>query len=804
MKSFSSAKRAKSSECETAAASAKKVKAEPKISELTADNTEAGNKKTRQQAIQKQVKQKRSKSATAFTVENKRTDPTRIKQFNQQQNNDSTEAGNKRTRLAMQKQVKQKRSKSAAAFTTEKKHTDPTRIKQFNQQQNNGSLSADSTEAGNKRTRQQAIQKQVKQKRSKSAAAFTTEKKRTDPTRIKQFNQQKNSADSTETGNKRTRQQTIQKQMKQKRSKSAAALTTENKRTDPTRIKQFNQQKNSGHANWRELKERKKSLKQMRKQKKFAVIDTISQAKKLYEISKNNKLPKKQREEIGSRLYNLLKGHLKAIVYKHDMTRITQLLMKVSPENTRHAIWSELKPELLKMMTSKYAAHTVISILEFGGTSVRKEVAGLLKGHVLELLKNKVASMVIDKIYKTYSVPEDRDWMRKELSGFKDDKTVSKFLEIIEGQGCFCPESPESKLLQSLVECVKQEEESSATVSTKVTLQMLIEKDLALNALVQSVLSDYLMKCNSTDRKELISTLQPTLERILDAGLDTFNAVMLLIQYVWFGSSKERKWVTKQLHSKMPGIGLQNYSYLLVMIVLECMDDTVLLKKTLVKDVLKDVREFVDSNYGWKIIMHILAPRSPRHFSSSYLSLLKMGDSIAVKKKSDEVRHAELLEPFINPLLEDINTDLSYWISDGRRTVLCYEAICVSKGTELEKALKNIVHFVCKEKPGVLVDRGPEFSSQLEWLLKQLIKSDKQRLQENEITFSGFFLSAVAQEDIKSWVEGRAGIVIFLKLIDTEIPSVRRSVKKLFTPDIKAAIDNTTAGDTLRNKLKQI
>lgn len=611
-------------------------------------------------------------------------------------------------------------------------------------------------------------------------------------------------SENNETGNKRSHK-AIQKQVKQKPPKSNAAFATEKRRTDPTRIKQFNQQRNNGQVSWREMKERQKTLKQKRKQKKFAIFDIMSQAKKLYEISKKNKFPKKERGEIASKLYNLLKGHLKEIVYKHDMTRITQLLMKVSPESTRNAIWSELKPELFKMMMSKYAAHTVRSILEFGGTSVRKEVAGLLKGHLLELLKNKVASRVLDKIYKTYSLPEDRAWMRNELSGFSHDKTISKLLETIERQGCFHPDSPESKLLQSLVESVTQEEESSVTVSTKVTLQMLVEKGLAENALVQSVLSDYLMKCNSTEREEFIRSLKPTVESILSKRLDSFYSVMLLVEYVWFGSTKERKWVTKQLHSKMPEICQQNYSYLLIMVIIECVDDTVLLRKTLLKDIIKNVRQFVDNNYGWKIIMHILTPRNPRHFSSAYVSLLKLGDSTAVKKKSDEVRHAEILEPIINPLLEDIASDPSYWVSNGRRAILCYEAISAGKGTHLENVLRSIAVFVCQEKPGVLIEKGSEFSSQLEWLMKQLIKSDKQRLNDNEITFSAIFLSTLTEEDIKSWVQGKAGAFLFVRLIDTEIPSIEKTVKKLFTPDIKSSIDKSSpTGKLLRKKLKEI
>ena len=85
------------------------------------------------------------------------------------------------------------------------------------------------------------------------------------------------------------------------------------------------------------------------------------------------------------------------------------------------------------------------------------------------------------------------------------------------------------------------------------------------------------------------------------------------------------------------------------------------------------LKELCSHQYGRRVILYILSPRAPRHFSSQFLSLLIPGDGNPHSKKPASLRNKELLE-FITPSLLSVGASCAVeWAKDKKHAPIFIE-----------------------------------------------------------------------------------------------------------------------------------
>ena len=85
--------------------------------------------------------------------------------------------------------------------------------------------------------------------------------------------------------------------------------------------------------------------------------------------------------------------------------------------------------------------------------------------------------------------------------------------------------------------------------------------------------------------------------------------------------------MVKSFKPYMKKICAEENGHVVMMAVFDTVDDTVLVRKTLLAEVMSALEEVCDDQYGRRILLYLLSPRSKRHFSSQFLeSVLKPGD----------------------------------------------------------------------------------------------------------------------------------------------------------------------------------
>ena len=92
------------------------------------------------------------------------------------------------------------------------------------------------------------------------------------------------------------------------------------------------------------------------------------------------------------------------------------------------------------------------------------------------------------------------------------------------------------------------------------------------------------------------------------------------------------------------------------------------------------MEELCENQFGRRVVLYLLAPRSPQHFSPQFVSLLSPGDENSQSKKPAIVRRKELLEPLTASLLDLATNKVVEWAQCNSHAPLLLEIIIVAQG----------------------------------------------------------------------------------------------------------------------------
>ncbi|XP_071439102.1 pumilio homolog 3 [Hetaerina americana] len=559
-----------------------------------------------------------------------------------------------------------------------------------------------------------------------------------------------------------------------------------------TRRKSFektgNKQSIGKKPDWMKFKEKKKVLKVERKKKK-SLFELGVRSKELWEELRRKTCLKEKRNELIKELHSLLKGNYAKAVFSHDVGRVVQWLLKTGQKEVRDDISMELKGQLVEMSQSKYGCFCVKQLLKRGSKEVKNTVITSYMGNVVKLMSHRVSSPIISMIYATYANSIQKCHMRQEF--YCDIYRVIKNDDV--------------KSLKLALQSSSDMKDAILN-TTKSNLLKAINKELVESQLVNTVLAEYILLCSESDRSEIISAINSFLPLLTRTKEGAKVGMMCL----WHGTPKDRKAVIKSLKGFVSKIAVCEHGYLVLLSIFDSVDDTVLVKKALISELLDDVLNIAKDKYGRRVILYLVAPRDPSYFHPDVVEILKSGDNNTYSKKAADVRRAELLNAVLEPFLESIAKDISQWFSDNSLGMVALAILKAGKGPKLKDAFKFLALHVCKEREikekeeavAILEDPG------LHLILKKLILYDKVRHEQNsdEVLFSEIFLSCLDNNSLLRILSSNRGCFILVTLFEIMIPKIKNMLQERLNEKIismKIAKLKSAGSEVLKKKLKE-
>lgn len=533
-----------------------------------------------------------------------------------------------------------------------------------------------------------------------------------------------------------------------------------------------------------EMRGDQKQLREERRKKKSTkkeenIFDLGIKAKKVWEEARREDCTESRREELLTELHSLIKGNVSKIIHAHDTVRVVECLVALGSSEIKNALYTELKDELLILAKSKYASFFVQKLIKYGSKEQRNEVFKILEGRIADLTKHKIANGLVELAYNDYANASQRNRFLQEFFGpefrhFKED-TARTVLEVLD-------KFPEKK--------------RDVVKNLGVNVHTLITKGCYNHSLVHTVMYNYMLALNSLgesghkDRAEFIGQLRDVCVHIVHSQ----DGARLAMNAIWHGTAKDRKAIIKSFKTFVPKIAKEEHGHLVLQTILDCVDDTKYVSKAIVGELLENLEDIVESEYGKKVLIFLVNARNKTYFHPDYLANLAKGDGNANTKKDPELRREEHVAAAAASILDYIQSHLGKMLQDNSCVLLLGALLSSIPKTEkkLDKVLTKIAEKVCE--PFVPGDGDNLIeNSAVHRLLKKLMSIEG---------FVNMILEQLEPETVTSCLECNRGAFLFVAMIESENKDVNQAVVNYLKPYAKHIKKQTHKGaEILKKKL---
>jgi len=637
-------------------------------------------------------------------------------------------------------------------------------------------------------------QKETKQKYEKKNSLNKTSIKKNKRTPVKNNNQstgeiQISKSNITSVKKEPTEKPKIKKAIKENLSKKTSFKKKALFNKKATKANEEYPTDKNGKPQWAKVKSEKKKLKETRKVHRSGEeqYQLSVKAKKIWERLRKKKIKVEEKEALVNELFMLLKGQIPNVVQCHDMARVIQWMLKLGSSDIRSSICEALSSNIVHYLQSKYSSFCIKRALKYGSKADRNTLIQACYGHFYKLFSHLFGSPVVELMYSVYASADQRKQIHREMYGDMHSLVAADISSI-----------------QNIPDDIKP----AILAATKTNLtKLLTKKKLLKYSLLQSLLHDFLDSCSEQDRNEVLELIQGDVVEFLT----TKEGSKVALRLVWLGTNKVKKVVVKTLKGKVKEIACTEAGHILLLALLDCVDDTVLVRKALIPEVLNEAADLAQNEWGRKVILYLVAHRDPAYFHPQQVEVLAKGDSISGRKKDTKVREQEMLEAVSGPLLEKIAEDPATWLGGSSIAMVSLAIMKSGKGEALKAVFKKLVDYMMDPDSSVEVnDRKVHVieDSALHMVFKKLIHQHAQLVEKDKSaeTFPKVLTSRLTDKELNFMIQFNRGCFILVLLIELKCAEITKALKKKITEPMKKFLQKqeTTGSKILLKKLSQV
>lgn len=388
--------------------------------------------------------------------------------------------------------------------------------------------------------------------------------------------------------------------------------------------------------------------------------DIIARGKRIWEQIRRRSVSSSERKRLLDELCPIIKGNVKALVFKHDASRIVQTAVKRGTLQQKKEITEELKGEYVDMACSAYGRFLLVKLMYYGDHHIKSAIINEFYGHVQKLIKHKQASIVVEDIWQ-YATPEQQERLIREFYGvefaiFKDDceKPTGKLRKILE-------KKPEKRpvIMKSLFELLKN----------------LVGKDAIIYSIVHRAMLEYISNA-SPGTSEVTEFLELVTEHYHELSFTKPGATV--VQFcITHGTAKDRRAILKALKPIIGQLTEHESGYRVILSIYECVDDTNQVSKIVLPGISPIVKDIARHYVGRIPLLYPFVGRNRRLIHASALQALRDLDEIRLvtSKKDLLVKQAELVKHFSPLYIDTITENAMDLVQDAFGSKFIYEVI---------------------------------------------------------------------------------------------------------------------------------
>ncbi|ETI22483.1 hypothetical protein G647_06558 [Cladophialophora carrionii CBS 160.54] len=420
----------------------------------------------------------------------------------------------------------------------------------------------------------------------------------------------------------------------------------------------------------REAHAKQKALTQDRRAAK-PNADSIARSKKIWErLRRKSHVPKQERDELVTELFQIISGRVKDFVFKHDSVRVIQCALKYATPEQRKQITAELKGSYRELAESKYAKFLIAKMVA-GDDESRDAVVEEFYGHVKRLIRHPEASWIVDDIYRTIATKEQKAILLREWYG-------PEFVVFGKSQKSTMTSSGDGPVTPDLSDILAQHPEKRGPIMSHLheMTNQLVQKKTTGFTILHDALLQYFLNCKpgSPEIAEFLSMLHDDEEGDLQKNLAfTKSGSRLLCLCLAHGSSKDRRGIMKFFKTHIKLLAGDQYGHKVLLTAYDVIDDTVMTSKTIFPELLckdleagpreEELLAQVEHLTARIPLLYLMSPDAPKWLiTEDTAALISEVREIRkeTSKKDPAKRRLELLENIAQPLLDLIQSQVQY------------------------------------------------------------------------------------------------------------------------------------------------
>lgn len=520
-------------------------------------------------------------------------------------------------------------------------------------------------------------------------------------------------------------------------------------------------------------KKPKQSWKEKKKERKMFRnnYDLIYTAKGLWEDLRRQNLPDAKRQELCRTLFSQVEGKVKELAVVHDSARIIQCLIKYGSPEYRSSILEEIKPFVAELSKNKYAKFIIRKLLKYGSKVERGTIIKCFHGTVRKLIRHKEAAEIVELAYNEYANAAQRAFLLEEFYG--------PAFAMFKTHTTHCLDD---------VLTVQPDKREMIMHNLKDNLLPLIDKQILALSIVHKIFFDFFNHADDKLRKDMTEALRESLIHMMH----TKEGARVAMACIWGGSSKDRKLIVKSLKGHVRKLCNNEAGHMVLLAIFDCVDDTKLVQKVLLDEMLQDIGEMIHNVNGRKVLAYLLARRDQHFFCPDVKQILEQGDSNTTSKKNPEQRALELSHHVMEPLLTYLTEHATQLISNSH-TALFVPLILAQASVikcNIGPAMDSLAQaIVASSDPSQTQAAGGSKKMSLveepatHMTIKKILLHDKQlMLRGEDALFSLALINAADVNTYKVWVASNRGCFVLSQMLEVENAQVTQTLVTQLSP----------------------
>jgi pumilio family protein 6 len=436
--------------------------------------------------------------------------------------------------------------------------------------------------------------------------------------------------------------------------------------------------------------------------------DMVQEAKELWNKLREKTVGKEAKAELVDKIMILIDTKIYEIIARHDASRVIQACFRYGSEEAQKKICSELKDHYFELSLAAYGHFMLKSMLRHAKKQERIEIVAAFKGNFCKMATHVTGASVLELLYQNRG---GRDFQREIVP----KGTYKKLAREFYGREFQIFSNAKEDVDMRVYLAENPDRRDGVLGDMKRLLDKQISKGLHHLEFSQAFLCEYVQLMHDAGK-----SIEPLLGTIADSTLQfasTYPGSTVVVHALTYGNAKIRKQIVKQLRGRSRDVLKHPHGYLAVLKALDCVDDTVLLKKNILADALQEadaLKELVQDENSSKILLHLLAPGENRYLNSRDISMLALVGETSKKDKS--TRREELLPALKDQLESLFASDYEDLLVSAMGAKIFYEGVKLW-GAPSDGVEKKIASFLKKQGKKIVLNK-----SQLKELQKLLKK----------------------------------------------------------------------------------